>query len=222
MAAWLPSGAAGWHRAQALSTYQAGSTAGRRSSTRTALADPRMARSQERHRHSCSVTSSHSVCPWPGGQPAAAGEHGWGYPKKPCGLRLMPWRPTCCPDTVWDAGSRAPQEPAVLTGMSWDAGATSTAWVAAGIPSPCAQPSAQQLHCTAPSCHTGNRQSHTSLGLVPILVPAVCSWCQLTADMSSQLVSALLQRSPRLAAHGTALGVLSLCQALQPWVLRVL
>lgn len=112
--------------------------------------------------------------------PACSCRGAWGgYPKKPCGLRLMRWRPTCCPGTAWDAGSRAPQEPAVLTGMS---GATSTAWGAARIPSPCAQPSVQQLHCTAPSCHTvGIGRATHPWGWSP------SSYQQFAAGVSSQL-----------------------------------
>lgn len=219
MAAWLPSGAAGWHRAQALSACWAGSTAGRRSSARTALADPRMARPRERHRHSCSVTSSHSVCPWPGGQPAAAGEHG-GVPQKAMwpeadavAANLLSWYSVGCGQQGSPGACRAHRdERGHLHGVG---GCQNPQPL---CPAVCA---AAALHCSFMS-HCGNRQSHTSLGLVPILIPAVCSWCQLAAGMSSQLVSALVQHSPRLAARGMALGVLSLRQALQPWVLRVL
>jgi len=66
----------------------------------------------------------------------------------------------------------------VLTRMSWDTRATSTAWVAARIPSPCAQPSGQQLHCTAPSCHSVGIAEPHILGAGPHPhTSTVCSWC---------------------------------------------
>lgn len=79
-------------------------------------------------------------------------------------------------------------------------------------PSICA---AAALHCSFMS-HCGNRQSRTSLGLVPILTPALFA-----AGVSSQLVSA--PHSAHLSPqHVVALGLLCLCQVLQPWVLRLL